>query len=149
LGYKCTYQTFDPGYRGFIQNKEKKMSRERARKLRKNMTDAERALWLRIRRRQIVGYKFRRQQPLGKYILDFVCLESKLIVELDGGQHAVQEEYDSRRSQWLTEQGFRVLRFWNHQVFKESDAVVQAIYNALLPPTRPTKGRTTSPALIN
>jgi very-short-patch-repair endonuclease len=110
------------------------MSRERARKLRKNMTDAERALWLRIRRRQILGYKFRRQQPLGKYILDFVCLESKLIVELDGGQHAVQEEYDSRRSQWLTEQGFRVLRFWNHQVFKESDAVVQAIYNALLPP---------------
>ena len=78
--------------------------------------------------------KFRRQQPLGKYILDFVCLESKLIVELDGGQHAVQEEYDSRRSQWLTEQGFRVLRLWNHQVFKESDAVVQAIYNALLPP---------------
>jgi very-short-patch-repair endonuclease len=110
------------------------MSRERARKLRKNMTDAERALWLRIRRRQILGYKFRRQQPLGKYILDFVCLESKLIVELDGGQHAVQEEYDSRRSQWLTEQGFRVLRLWNHQVFKESDAVVQAIYNALLPP---------------
>ena len=110
------------------------MSRERARKLRKNMTDAERALWARIRRRQILDCKFRRQQPLGDYIVDFVCLEKKLIIELDGGQHTEQEEYDSRRTHWLEEQGFRVLRFWNHDVFKETEAVVQAIYEALRPP---------------
>jgi very-short-patch-repair endonuclease len=94
------------------------VGRERARKLRKNMTDAERALWARIRRRQILDCKFRRQQPLGDYIVDFVCLEKKLIIELDGGQHIEQEEYDSRRTHWLEEQGFRVLRFWNHDVFK-------------------------------
>lgn len=102
------------------------------------MTDAERALWTRLRRRQILGYKFRRQQPLGEYIVDFVCLEKKLIVELDGGQHLEHQDYDENRTEWLEEQGFRVLRFWNHQVFNESDAVVQAIYNALFPPPAPT-----------
>lgn len=98
------------------------------------MTDAERSLWSRLRRRQILDCRFRRQQPLGEYIVDFVCLEKKLIVELDGGQHAEQEEYDTQRTRWLEDQGFRVLRFWNNQVFKEFHAVVQAIYNELLPP---------------
>jgi len=74
----------------------KKLQHKRAKQLRKDMTDAERYLWARIRRRQIQGFKFRRQQPLGTYIVDFVCLEKKLVVELDGGQHAESQAYDAQ-----------------------------------------------------
>jgi very-short-patch-repair endonuclease len=111
------------------------LEKERSRQLRKNMTDAEQALWARLRRRQMQGCKFRRQHPLGRYIVDFVCLERKLIVEVDGGQHQEQAGYDDERSQWLEERGYRVLRFWNNQVLSQPDSVLQAIYNALSPPT--------------
>jgi very-short-patch-repair endonuclease len=114
-----------------------KMSTQRARQLRKDMTDAERALWMRLRRRQLLGMKFRRQQPLGAYIVDFVCLEKKLVVEVDGGQHADRQEYDAQRTRWLEEQGFRVMRFWNHQVLTEPDSVIQAVADTLAPPPAP------------
>lgn len=71
---------------------------------------------------------------LGKYIVDFVCLQKKLVIELDGGQHMDHQDYDESRTGWLEEQGFRVLRFWNHEVFKQTEAVIQAIYNHLLSP---------------
>ncbi len=105
--------------------------RDRARELRREMTDAERLLWSRLRRRQMFGDKFRRQQPLGPYIVDFVCLDKRLIVELDGGQHAEQQEYDAERTRWLEEQGFRVLRFWNNQVFDEPESVLRVIADEL------------------
>jgi very-short-patch-repair endonuclease len=77
------------------------------------------------------GQKFRRQQPLGRYIVDFVCFEKKLIVEVDGGQHSELVVSDSTRTAWLEAQGFRVLRFWNHQVLADVQAVKEAIREAL------------------
>ena len=111
------------------------MDKIKARELRKNLTDAERALWRFLRLRQFAGNKFRRQQPIGKYIVDFVCLEKKLIVEVDGGQHSEQTDYDSMRDAWLKEQGFRVLRFWDNQVFNETDGVREMIIQALQGPS--------------
>ncbi|MBX7104181.1 MAG: endonuclease domain-containing protein [Gemmataceae bacterium] len=107
------------------------MANEFARHLRRNMTDAERRLWSLLRDRQLTGWKFRRQVPVGPYVADFACLERRLIVELDGSQHVEQSDYDAERSTWLVEQGFAVVRFWNHQVFEEPDAVVEAIWQAL------------------
>ena len=92
------------------------MSKAQARALRSNPTEAERALWKHLRMRQLEGHKFRRQQPLGQYIVDFVCLERKLVVELDGGHHAGEFLTDATRTAWLEVRGFRVLRFWNHDV---------------------------------
>jgi len=112
---------------------KKHLLRKRAKQLRKDMTDAESFLWARIRRRQIHGFKFRRQQMIGPYIVDFVCLEKKLVVELDGGQHVQSQGYDVQRTKWLQAQGFGVLRFWNHQVLTEIDATLQVIANALAP----------------
>src|SRR5687767_1293675 len=84
-----------------------------ARTLRKNLTDAEQRMWNYLRLRQLDGVKFRRQQPLGAFIVDFVCFERKLIVEVDGGQHSERCVYDENRRRWLEGQGYRVLRFWN------------------------------------
>jgi very-short-patch-repair endonuclease len=107
------------------------VNKTRARALRKNPTEAERALWKHIRLRQLDGHKFRRQQSLGRYIVDFVCFEKKLVIELDGGQHSEQAALDSGRTAWLEAQGFRVLRFWNHEVLKNSEAVTGTIRAAL------------------
>jgi very-short-patch-repair endonuclease len=104
------------------------MYRDLARHLRKNMTDAERRLWWELRHRQMAGCKFRRQAPVGPYIADFVCFEERLIIELDGGQHAERSEEDATRTGWFVEQGFAVLRFWNHQVLEELDGVLEAIW---------------------
>lgn len=103
--------------------------------LRSNMTDAEQLLWRHLRRGQLDGFKFRRQHPFGNYILDFVCLEAKLIIEVDGGQHVANEEEDAKRSAVLNKAGFRVLRFWNHEVMGELEAVLDAIWNALYTPS--------------
>ncbi len=108
------------------------MHRAGARALRKNPTEAERALWRHIRLRQLEGHKFRRQQSIGSYIVDFVCLENKVIVELDGGQHAGQVTSDAERTAWLEAQGFRVLRLWNHEVLGDIWAVMEAIRAALV-----------------
>ena len=94
------------------------------------MTDAERRLWRHLRLRQVDGFRFRRQHSIGPFVLDFVCLESRLVVEVDGGQH-IASESDANRDAWLREKGFRVLRFWNHEVLKESEAVASAIMDAL------------------
>jgi very-short-patch-repair endonuclease len=95
------------------------MNRIRVRQLRTDPTAAERVLWRHLRLRQLDGYKFRRQQPLGPYIADFVCFEKCLIIELDGGQHSERVVYDTERTTWLQARGYRVLRFWNHQIFRD------------------------------
>jgi very-short-patch-repair endonuclease len=110
------------------------MANDKARNLRKNPTEAEKALWRRIRLRQIAGQRFRRQVPIGNYIADFVCLEKRLIVEVDGGQHAEQTAHDRERTEWLKSQSFNVLRFWNHQVLQEIEFVLQSIENELKSP---------------
>ena len=105
--------------------------RLRACALRKSATEAEKLLWRRIRMWQVESYKFRRQQPLGIYIVDFVCLEIRVVIELDGGQHAEQSDYDSTRDTWLRDQGFTVLRFWNHEVLKSIDDVTEKIFQTV------------------
>jgi very-short-patch-repair endonuclease len=102
-----------------------------ARRMRKNLTDAEKKLWRYLRLRNIGGNKFRRQQSIGKYIVDFVCLEKKLIVEVDGGQHSENVAYDSERTAWLESEGYRVLRFWNNEVLEDVEAVLEVIVMAL------------------
>jgi len=120
------------------------MTQSSARRLRKHPTDAERLLWRHLRLRQLGGYKFRRQQPLGPYIVDFVCLEQRLIVEVDGGQHAEQTEDDAQRTAWLEAEGFRVLRFWNTEVLQDTKTVQEVIRAALddgpPPPSSPARG---------
>ena len=105
--------------------------RQRARELRNNPTDAERLLWRHLRFWQIGGYKFRRQQPLGRYIVDFVCLEKRVVIEVDGGQHTQQRAHDEERDAWLQHEGFVVLRFWNDEVLKNSAAVKEVIISTL------------------
>ena len=103
------------------------MNTESARELRNNPTDAERRLWQTLKRRQISGVKFRRQQPIGPYIVDFVCFERRVVVEVDGGQHSEQLHYDEQRTRWLEAQGYRVLRFWNNDVLANTEVVAQAV----------------------
>jgi very-short-patch-repair endonuclease len=98
------------------QTNKKIRSAKLQRALRDNMPDTEKALWDVLRGRQICNLKFRRQHPFGDYILDFVCLEKKLVIEVDGGQHAQQAGYDEARTQKLIAAGFRVLRFWDNEV---------------------------------
>ena len=102
-----------------------------ARKLRKDTTDAEQHLWSRLRRGQLNGYRFRRQRPIGPYVADFACLNPRLIVELDGSQHAEHPERDQRRDAYLRNQGFQVLRFDNHTALTDTEAVLETILSAL------------------
>jgi very-short-patch-repair endonuclease len=99
--------------------------------LRNNPTDAERLLWSQLRLWQLDGHKFRRQQPLGPYIVDFVCLEKRVVVEVDGGQHAQDASLDAKRDRWLRDEGFVVLRFWNNDVLKNIDSVKEQVYKTL------------------
>jgi very-short-patch-repair endonuclease len=101
-----------------------------ARKLRANQTDAETKLWHRIRNRQISGFKFVRQEPIGRYICDFVCREQGIVVEVDGGQH-LESKRDEIRDRYLAEQGYRVLRFWNNDVLSNIDGVLMVLDEAL------------------
>ena len=105
--------------------------RVRARSLRETPTDAEALLWLHLRDRRLAGYKFRRQRPIGPYFADFACIEAKLIVELDGGQHVEAAAYDEKRTQFMQAQGYRVLRFWNNEMLTQTDAVRERILVAL------------------
>jgi very-short-patch-repair endonuclease len=102
-----------------------------ARQHRRNPSKAQKILWYYLRNKQIRGFKFRREHPIGNFILDFVCLERKLAIEIDGGQHAVQSEYDSSRSRWLQLQGFKVLRFWNNEVLVNTESVLDTIQKHL------------------
>jgi len=115
--------------------------KEKARNLRKNQTDAERKLWYHLKDRRLAGFTFRRQHPIGHFIVDFVCQEARLIVELDGGQHTSQIEEDKGRTACLETRGYRVVRFWNNQVFGEIQAVLTVtlhILEADFPSSRPS-----------
>ena len=109
------------------------MKLHKARALRKGMTDAERLLWRYLRNRQVGGCKFRRQHPVGSFIVDFVCIEKRLIIELDGSQHAFSIASDVERTNYLKEEGYRVMRFWNNEVLQETDAVLSAIRDKIKP----------------
>src|SRR5262245_27816914 len=110
-----------------------------ARRLRRNATIAEQRLWYKLRSRSLGGMKFVRQEPIGPYIVDFVCRELRLIVEVDGGQHN-DSQRDTIRDQWLREHGYRVLRFWNNDVLQNTDGVLEAIAEATCAPSPRLRG---------
>jgi ATP-dependent helicase HrpA/adenine-specific DNA-methyltransferase len=111
------------------------MQIERARELRKEMTEAEKRLWLYLRTLKARGFHFRRQAPIGHFIVDFCCHSARLIVEVDGGQHGLEPEAtkDAARTQWLESQGYRVVRYWNNEVLGNLDGVVINIEQLLTP----------------
>jgi very-short-patch-repair endonuclease len=106
------------------------MPNQRARRLRQSSTDAERRMWSALRDRRLTRYKFRRQHPVGDFILDFAYTEFRLMIELDGGQHT-DDLADIRRTAWLEGQGWKVIRFWNNDILTNTDGVLQAILRAL------------------
>jgi len=116
---------------GWGEGMDKSVLRQRARALRQNSTDAEGYLWYYLRANRL-GFKFKRQVPIGEYIVDFVCLEKRLIIELDGGQHMDNQMYDMKRTDWLMTGGFKVLRFWNHDIFQQTPSVFDVIITSLL-----------------
>ena len=114
----------------------------RAKVLRKNFTDTERVLWKHLRAKKMEGYKFRRQEPVGSYIVDFVCHEKRIVIEVDGGQHATEREKDKERDEWLKGQGYKVLRFWNNKVLANIEGVLEVIRDCLNhPPLSPLPSR--------
>jgi len=122
------------------------MTRRHAKALRANMTDAERKLWYLLRAHRFAGIKIKRQAPIGPYIVDFVSFERRLVLEVDGGQHA-DSDADLRRTRWLEDQGFRVLRFWNNEVLSNITGVLETILAALSDPSpgTPLRGAPPSP----
>ena len=114
---------------------------ENAKALRSNQTDAEQRLWYHLRAHRFLGLKFKRQKLIGRYIVDFVCMERRLIIELDGGQHAEQVGYDQQRDAWLRSQGYTVLRFWNNEVMQQLEGVLERIRLTLSPGPSPASGR--------
>ena len=123
----------------------KRLNVDRARSLRVGQTDAEQLLWHHLRNRRLQGWKFRRQNEIGLYVVDFVCPDAGLIVELDGGQHGEQLIYDEARTRKLREQGYRVLRFWNNDALTNTEGVFEAILEAMAspdpsPPPSPRRG---------
>ena len=116
-------------------------ARARARELRKSATKSERLLWQHLRRKQLGGHRFRRQQPIGPYIVDFYCFEQRLVIEIDGGHHGEQAKSDAERTRWLEANGVRLVRFWNNEVLGELEAVKQVILKALgAPPPQSSPG---------
>ena len=105
--------------------------RQYAKSLRSNQTDAENRIWYHLRAKRLNGHKFRCQHPIGCYIVDFVCLRLKLIIELDGSQHMEQEEYDETRTAFLKQQGYKVLRFYNTDVLSNTDGVLSVILSEI------------------
>jgi very-short-patch-repair endonuclease len=104
--------------------------RQFAKHLRTTMTEAEHRLWFHLRAHRFAGFKFRRQQPVGHYVVDFISFSERMIIEADGGQHNASGS-DRTRDAWLEREGFRVLRFWNHDILQNTQAVLDAIWNAL------------------
>ena len=107
---------------------------QKAQTLRESQTNAEGLLWHYLRDKQLAGYKFRRQQPIGPYIVDFACMPQKMLIELDGGQHAEQHTYDKKRDEFLREKGYKILRFWNNDVFENCFGVLESIRAAVQDP---------------
>jgi very-short-patch-repair endonuclease len=112
-----------------MRGADKKATR-RARELRSSETEAERKLWRRLANRQLAGWKFVRQEPIGPYFADFVCREATLVVELDGSQHA-DSEHDRVRDAFLRARGYRILRFWNHEAVRDMEGVLDTVFAAL------------------
>ena len=125
---------------GEIKRSYTQQTLEKAKTLRQDHTDAEGLLWHYLRNKQLDGYKFRRQQPIGPYIVDFACMSRKLVIELDGGQHAEQHNHDKKHDDYLRGKGYRILRFWNNEVFQNGMDVLEAVYQALVdpPPHQPS-----------
>jgi very-short-patch-repair endonuclease len=109
-----------------------------AKKLRRNSTQAEALLWRSLKARQLDGIKFRRQQPVGKFIVDFVCFEKRIVIELDGGQHAITKSRDNDRDRWLADKGFIIMRFWNNDLFENLDGVLAVIRQQCLSRASPS-----------
>ena len=128
----------DPQTKGPLSLRERDRERESknllasARTLRRQFRDVENILWRHLRARRLMGYKFRRQVVITPCIADFICLEARLIIEADGGQHSGQVIYDARRTAWLEGLGYRVMRFWNHEVMEELHVVLEQIRAALI-----------------
>ena len=101
--------------------------RQRARELRQTQTPAEKKIWRVLRNRNLCSYKFRRQHPIGRFIVDFYCAQAKLVIEIDGASHGDQEEYDQARTQWLNERGYTVIRFTNQDVKDRLENVAEKI----------------------
>ena len=116
---------------GEIKRQYTQQTLQRSQTLRESRTDAEGLLWHYLRNKQLGGYKFRRQQPIGPYIVDFACLPQKLLIELDGGQHAEQHPYDQKRDAFLRAKGYNILRFWNNEVFENCFGMLERIYEML------------------
>ena len=119
---------------------------EFAKELRKQSTDAEELLWSLLRLKQLDGFKFRRQQPIDHFIVNFVCFETRIVIEVDGGQHLTDKDSDTKRGNYLNKQGFRILRFWNHEVLSNVDGVLEVIRASCLhplplPPSRKGRGK--------
>jgi len=104
---------------------------DNARHLRKTQTDAERRLWQLLRNRSLEGCKFRQQHPVGSYICDFFCIDRQLVIEVDGGQHAERIESEEERTSYLESRGYTVMRFWNHEVLTETEAVLEKVLNMI------------------
>ena len=112
-----------------------------AKTLRSQQTEAEQRLWYHLRAHRFHGLKFKRQKPMGRYIVDFVCIERRLIIELDGSQHSEQMDYDQSRDAWLRSRGYTVLRFWNNDVLQQLENVLEQIRLTLSPGPSPASGR--------
>ncbi len=115
--------------------------------MRKRLTDAERLLWRHLRNRELNGSKFRRQYLVGSFMVDFICLEKNLVIEVDGGPHAENEEQDIQRSAYLNRMGYRVFRFRNNQVMQETERVLEAILEILGNPDQDSPSPQPSPLL--
>ncbi|MGF1627351.1 MAG: endonuclease domain-containing protein [Alphaproteobacteria bacterium] len=126
-------------------------TRNRARALRRALTQAEKRLWLHLRGRRLAGFRFSKQAPIGRYVADFVCLSERLVVEVDGGGHTRKARSDQARDRWLEASGYRIVRFWNNDVLGNIDGVLTVILSALdagagpLPNPPPDRGRERRP----
>jgi very-short-patch-repair endonuclease len=129
-----------------MKNKQNREKITFARQLRKNSTDAERLIWSYLRSRSLEGIKFRRQQPFGPYIVDFISTEKKLVIELDGGQHSENRTLDEDRDQFIESEGYRIIRFWNNEALQNTEGVLERIRQEILksapsPRPSPPEGR--------
>ena len=115
---------------GEVRTIHRALALRRAREMRRDDTDAEARLWNALRAQRLGGWKWKRQVPFGPFILDFLCREAALVVEVDGGQHAERLAYDQRRTAWLRRSGPRVLRFWNSEVLANREGVCDSIWDA-------------------
>jgi len=130
-GERESFTLFPIGGEGRVRGQVCERPSQYARRLRRSQTDAERKLWSRLRDRRLAGTRFRRQHPIGPYIADFCRTEGKLVVELDGGQHALQKRSDAERTAFLAGQGYRVIRFWDNEALTSTEGVLLRIIEAL------------------